>query len=75
MTDKLNIDDVRRMFGGTIPKVARDIINGADEGVSLDDLRPELEALAAPEHGDPNKRRFRVLFGKELNGEPSDAQE
>ncbi|MGZ3216703.1 hypothetical protein [Paracoccus sp. T5] len=74
MTEKLTLDDVRRMFGGAIPKVAKDIIDGADEGVTLDDLRPELEALAAPEHADPRRRRFRVLFGKELNGEPGDEQ-
>lgn len=75
MTNKLTLDEVRRMFGGAIPKAAMDIINDAGDDAAPDDLRLALEALAASSHATPKKRRFRVLFGKELNGEPADGQE
>ena len=75
MTNNLTLDEVRQMFGGTIPKAAMDIISVANDSMTLDDLRVSLEALAASEHAAPTKRSFNVLFGKELNDEHTDAQE
>ncbi|QBX34670.1 hypothetical protein E4191_08075 [Paracoccus liaowanqingii] len=74
MTDKLTLDDVRQMFGGTIPKSALNIISVANDNVTLDDLRHTLEGLAALEHAAPRKRSLGVLFGKELNDEHADGQ-
>lgn len=74
MTDKLTLDEVRRMFGGTIPKSAMDIIRVANDAVTLDDLRLTLEAMAASEHGGPKRASPGVLFGAELNDEGRDGQ-
>ena len=74
MTDNFTLDDVRRMFGGTIPKAAMNIICGANDTSTLEGLRPELEALAASAYAAPKKRSFRILFGKELNGGRVDGQ-
>lgn len=74
MTDKLTLDEVRRMFGGTISKTAMDLISAANDDLTLDDLRPDLEALAASENSRRRKRSFGVLFGKELNGKGADGQ-
>lgn len=74
MTDKLTLDDVRRMFGGTIPKSAMDIIRVANDAVTLDDLRLTLESMAASEHDGPKRAGPGVLFGKELNDEGRDGK-
>lgn len=72
MTDKLTLDEVRRMFGGTMPKFAMNIISVANDDVKLDDLRPTLKAMAASEHAAPRRASFGVLFGEELNDERPD---
>lgn len=74
MTDNPTLEEVRRMFGGTIPQAAMDIINDAGDDTAPEDLRRALAALAASAHAAPKKRRFRVLFGKELNGQRTDGK-
>lgn len=74
MTDQLTLDEIRQMFGGTIPEAAMDIIRAANDDTTLDDLRPALKALLVTEYAALRKRRVRVLFGQELNSKRADGQ-